>query len=219
MRVRSLSIALGVVAVLGCPAAKADFVAIGSPIAPYLSTTTLVPFTSPDNTVVSSTTNGTQTLSYSAPLTEFTVPVTWNTWNTPPNVETSTPRVGGTSTATSLTINLLIPSKTFGIEIEPDLFEDEDVRVQFFAGAVLVGTIDRMVNGDSDAALFAATTSLSPFTRVTVTDLVGDDFAIAQQRYGLLTVVPEPSAFWLTAIMLVGIGAAVCSRRSPRKVV
>src|SRR4051794_12367939 len=120
-----LAIPLGLLAVLADGSAWADFIPIVTPNVAYTTGTSLVPFTDPDNTVVSSTTDGTQTLSYSMPLTEYSVPATWFVWNSPPLVETSTPRVGNTFPASVLTINLSIPANTFGIEVEPDLFDSE----------------------------------------------------------------------------------------------
>src|SRR5215469_2115120 len=121
--------AFGLVAFCVCAPAWADFIPISEPNAAYLSETTLVPFIAADGTVVSFTTDGTQVLNYSTPLTEFTAPSTWSTWNVPPFVETSTPRVGSTGGATSLTINLSIPANTFGVEVEPNVFQVNPIAV------------------------------------------------------------------------------------------
>jgi hypothetical protein len=209
---RRLLVFLGLAGVFACGPAWADFVPIPIPTAAYISGTTLVPFLDPDNTVISSLTSGPQTLSYSSPITEYTVPATWYIWNSPPFVETSTPRVGDTYPATSLTITLSMPADTFGFELEPDLFEVEEITAQFFTSGGLAGTIDQFVNGDGGALLFAATTSTSPFTSVTITDTVDDDFAIAQQRYGP-TIVPEPSSGVLLASVLAALGTVLRLRR------
>jgi hypothetical protein len=190
---------------LACLPAMADLIPIGEPTPSYLSQTSPVDFTGPDGTVVSSTTNGIETLSYSSPLTEYTVPTTWTTWNVPPHVESSTPRVGSTAPATSLTILLSLPADTFGVEVQPDLYQVERIDVDFFTSAGLAGSIDLAVDGYKGARLFAATTQTSPFTRITITDLAGDDFAIAQQRYESPVPVPEPPSWAVVACVLVGV--------------
>jgi hypothetical protein len=179
---------------LACASAQANFSQILLPTPQYVSGTSLVPFTGADFTTILSSTDGTQVLSYSVPLTVLTVPPSWSTWNFPPFVESSTPRVADTPLTGpfSLTISLSVPSYTFGFELEPDEYVPEEVVAQFFNSGGPAGTIDTVLAGNGGARLFAATSSTSPFTSVTITDLYSDDFAIAQQRYGP-TVTPEPS--------------------------
>jgi len=202
-----------------CPA-RADFVVIGTPVSAYTSGTTLLPFTDPDNTTITSLSDGTETLTYSSPITEYTVPATWTLWNTPPEVETSTPRVGDTcdsngNCSSTLTIGLSLPAYTFGFELEPDLYEIDPVTARFYDGASLVGTISQSVNGEGGALLFAATTTTSPFTSVVITDAyTADDFAIAQQRYGgPVSITPEPASFGLMLAAVFGLVVVTRLRR------
>jgi len=179
-----------------CAPAWAGFVAITTPTPAYTGGTSLLPFTAPDHTDITSVTDGTQVLSYDTMLEVLTVPATWTFWNLPPLVESSTPRVAATPLGGpfSLTITLGVPSFTFGFELEPDNFGAEELVAQFFDGGGLAGAIDLTLSGLGDARLFAATTDVSPFTHVTITNSVQDDFAIAQQRYGpAVSTVPEPS--------------------------
>jgi hypothetical protein len=75
-----------------------------------------------------------------------------------------------------------------------------------------VGTI-KSLNGFGGALLFAASSHTDQLTRVTITDGAGDDFAIAQQRYGTASAVPEPSLGAATAALLAGISVLLRRRK------
>ena len=183
---------------LTCSSTRADFITIAQPTSTYTGTTTLLDFTDPDFTLISSLSGGGETLSYDNQLDERTVPASWATWGSPPATETSTPRVGYTGGPSMLTISLSSPASTFGLEIEPDNDAIEETTADFFSGSTLEGTIDLFPNGNAGALLFAASTSTDPFTSVVITNLTGDDFAIAQQRFTLASSsVPEPAGFFL----------------------
>ncbi len=190
-------------AVVLSPALRADFITIPQPTSAYLSGTTQLVFTDSDGTLIGGGAIGGETLVYSSDLVEYTVPSSWAAWGTPPSVETSTPRIGFTDGVSALSINLTDPARTFGLEIEPDDQAVEETTAAFYSGSTLVGTIDRFPNGNGGALLYAASTSTNPFTRVVITNLDGDDFAVAQERFALAT--PEPATLVLLIPALLGL--------------
>ncbi len=202
-------------AALTCSSVRADFITISQPTSAYTSSTTLLDFTDPDYTLISVLSGGGESLSYDNPLDERTVPVSWGTWGAPPATEASTPRVGYTDGLSTLTINLSQPASTFGLEIEPDAPGSEETTADFYSGSKLAGVIDLFPTGDSGALLFAASTSTDPFTSVVITNLTGDDFAIARQRFALApaSMVPEPSSFLMIGSALLGALALVRRRQ------
>ena len=109
------------------------------------------------------------TVSFSSPdlgnlvIARAAVPVGWATWNTPPAVETSTPRVlqdEPNLTCVLCTLNLSFSSAvtTFGLEMEPDpLPNPHTITATFLNGVNTVGTIPiTFATGNSSARLFAA---------------------------------------------------------------
>ena len=189
--------------------ASAAFVQIPQPNAGYTSSTTLIPITNPpypDLTILNSIADPNLTINFSTGLEARTVPPTWATWNVPPAVETSTPRVLKTPGLgnTLLTLSFSKPLTIFGLEAEPDPNLNSPtflVTENFFNGATNVGSISMNVNGNGGALLFAgqATAPTSPFTSVNIT-AGATDFAIAQLRYQLAPApplgTPEP-ATWM----------------------
>ena len=139
--------------------------------------------------------------SFSNPQSENYVPGTGATWGCPPATESCTPNVLWNETFSTLTITFA-PEKIMGFELEPDQFQQEEVTAQFFDGANLVGTIDLFPNGSGGALLYAAQTN-GEFTSVVITDLAGDDFAIAQLRSGGPST-PEPGTMVLLGTGLLG---------------
>lgn len=190
--------------------AKADFYAIaqpnnaisGSDTTPYTSGTTKISISAiSDYNTVSSITDATQTVSFSETLTKGQVPGGgWASWNNPTATESGTPAVLITDASTTLlTLNLQVPSTTFGIEIQPS--NTSSITASFYQGATLVGSIVQSVNGTSGALLFAATSYSNPFTIVTIAAPGGaQGFAMAQFRYATgATPVPEPASIALIA--------------------
>jgi PEP-CTERM motif len=142
-------------------------------------------------------------ISFSNPQSENFVPGTWATWGCPPQTESCTPNVLWNEGFSTLTISLSSPASIFGFELEPDNFAIEETTAQFYNGTSLVGTIDLFPNGSAGALLFAAETD-SQFTSVVITNLAGDDFAIAQLRYAPASTVPEPGTMVLLGTGLLG---------------
>src|ERR1043166_244737 len=100
--------------------AQQTFTPISSPTTTYTGATDVLPITVPDFTSVNSLTNNQQTITFSTPMEARTVPASWATWNSPPNTESSTPRVLWTGGAASVTMTLATPSTVVGFEAEPD---------------------------------------------------------------------------------------------------
>lgn len=194
--------------------ATAAFIPIPQPNAAYLASTTLIPITAPDLTVINSLSDATLTASFSTGLQARTVPTTWATWSSPPNSETPTPRVLKTPGlgSTLLTLTFSKPLSIFGLEAEPDPDVNNPIfnmTATFYNGATLLGTISMPVGGNAGARLFAAQVT-SPTGPITSMDITAGttDFAIAQLRYQLApasTSVPEPGTWMGLATGLVAL--------------
>src|SRR5262249_7349253 len=92
--------------------------------ASYTGTTTNLQASIPANgTSINTLSDGIETLTFSSQVTAGTVPLNFATWGSPPNTESSTPRVltslSGAG-ATSLGIILSHPANQFGFELEPN---------------------------------------------------------------------------------------------------
>ncbi len=187
-----ITLAIGVV---GCVPGRADFLPIAQPNQPYISSTHVISFEDPDYRDITSVSDGSEMLTYNLPLNERSVPESWTTWNSPPVVSSAFPRVASTEGTPYLLIGLSTPAYVLGLEIEPDLPVTEEIVADFYTSDSLAGTIDLRPNGNAGALLYAASTNTEPFSYVFLDNVSGDDFAVAQQRYGLSPIdsVPEPA--------------------------
>ena len=176
--------------------ARAGFTPIPMPDATYVAQTTLLPVSGADFDTLSSISSGGFTVSFDTPLVALTTGATWSTWGSPPDVESSTPRVLWTNGVTSLSINLSSPVGRFGFEAQPNTSVVSSMLASFFLGASLIGEIPLDVDGSGGAKLFAAS-STDLFDTVVLSST--DDFAIAQVRVG---AVPEPGFL----VNLIGLG-------------
>jgi hypothetical protein len=190
---RAVIVGLGMLALV-TPAVDAGFVPIAQPDAAYLSASTLLPITGADFDLVPSLSTGSFSVTFDTDLVALTVPTTWTSWGSPPDVETATPRVLWTNGATSLTLTFNAPLVLFGLEAQPNTSVVSPITASYFQGANLVGEIPLDVDGSGGARLFAAS-STTPFDKVVLSST--DDFAIAQVRFA---IVPEPSS--LTMMVL-----------------
>jgi hypothetical protein len=188
--------------------AKADFTPIAQPDVAYTSSTDLIDLGYiPDNTTeIFSVTDGTQTVSFDVGVAKYTVGIGWDTWNSPPAVETSTPEVLVRALGNSLTMSLDVLSTTFGFELQGVEYINSQFLVTFLdAGLNSVGSVNLSVNGDGGALLFAGSTTTSPFSRVVINNTSEDagGFAIANLRY---TAVPEPASVAMIAQAIAAVG-------------
>jgi hypothetical protein len=160
-----------------------SFTPVAQPDASYLKSTTEIPITAPDFTTVSSLADQTQTISFSDALEARSVPNTWATWASPPQTENATPRVlfeqGG-----GVALSFSQPVTTFGVEMEPNVFDVFTMTADFYNGSTLVGEISMPVNGFADARLFAGATTTDQFTQVVLSaPASAQGFALAAVRY------------------------------------
>jgi len=211
MRTRIHALALLAVLALTGAQAQADFNPISQPTLAYTSSTTLIDISSiPDLTSgITSVTNGVQTLNFDQAMTKASVPSGgWATWGSPPDTESNTPSVLFQSTASTLQIQMSVPSTTFGFELQGNTFTVNSFAVQFYEGPTLVGNISQNVDGTSGARLFAGFTTNQPFTSVVINNVDGlsNGFAIAQLRYTPYTPVPEPASVALVAQAIAAVG-------------
>jgi hypothetical protein len=205
---RSLILAFGFLVVF-TSAAQAGFVPISQPNASYVASTTLLPITADDFDLVSSLSAGGLTATFDTDLVALTTPGTWSSWGSPPNVESSTPRVLWTNGLTSLTVTFNQPVVTFGLEAQPNTSVVSSILASFYQGASLIGEIPLDVDGNAGARLFAAA-STTPFDKIVFSST--DDFAIAQIRAS----VPEPSSLVMLALGAAAVFAAAWARPRDR---
>jgi hypothetical protein len=198
--------------------ALAQFSPISQPVASYTSGTSLIALVGTDGASVSSITDGVQTVSLSQAMSLATVPATWGTWGSPPNTETSTPRVLAVFSSATITYTLSRPSNTFGFELEPNNAGNYNVTTTFLNGTIVLGSVSRVISGHNGALLEAASSS-SPITAVVVSaDPGANGFAVAQFRYALAsTSVPalNTTALISLGVLLLAIGA-MFARRSAK---
>lgn len=172
---------------------------IDNPNAEYLNRTTKIDISGlPFNSSHTSITDGTLTVTFSAPVIKRgPVPDGWATWSSPPFSEDPNPDVLYAAGLTSLTLDLSRSVQTFGFELEPSPFAVLTYTADFYADGNLVESITRAVDGNAGARLFARTGT--PINRVVITGPA--EFAIAQIRYEL-ALSPEQITFF-TALLLV----------------
>ena len=189
MKLRLLKIGV-CMALLGVAPSFAQFVTFATPTSSYTGGTTVMSIPGANFSTTSTLTDGTETLTFSSALSVRTVPSGgWATWNSPPAVESHTPKVLFFN-GQNVTVTLSLASPTVGFEIEPNGPGTFSITATFFNGATNLGSIPLSINASS-GALLAAASSATPITSVVVAAPAGaGGFAMAQFRYGTPPVVP-----------------------------
>ena len=208
---------LTIAILLGCTAiAHASTITfIPEPDAGYTASTTLLPVTAPEGSVIGALSDGTLEIDFfSGGLPELMqvddVPDSWATWGAPPNTESGTPIVlASFDDDNEILFQFNQALSIFGMELEPDdTSAAHDIMATFLLAGTPQATLTLSVDGNGGALLFAA--AGGSFDAV---DVVSDvDFAGAEFRYEAAAPVPEPS----TAIPIAGLiaGFAIYRGRS-----
>ena len=169
------------------PSMASTFTPITQPDAEYVASTTKIDISGLTyGSSYDSISDGSLTVSFDNPLGKLgPVPTGWATWSSPPYSESANPDVLFTNGEYDLTMTLSQPCTTFGFELEPNPFTDEDYDVDFIlmSGPTVVGTITMTVNGDHGARLFAGRVDGGSFDKIVIEG--SREFAIAQIRYAL----------------------------------
>ena len=168
----------------------ANLKVFATPVLAYTSKTCVINLNAiPDLTVVNSVTGCGVKVHFSVPMQKRTVPAGgWAAWGSPPNTETSTPKVLWTqSGVTQVVLTYSATKRIVGVEADPEAGSLHTIKATFrrLSGSK-IGTISRDVNGFTDAKLFAGKVkSTAKSARVkTLTLSSDDDFAIARIRIG-----------------------------------
>jgi hypothetical protein len=217
------------IAMCGVIPALAQFTTYPTPVPAYTGGSTLMSIPGANFSTTTTLTDGAQTLTFSSAVGVRQVPGGgWATWNSPPNVESSAPKVLAITTGlTSLTITLGNPVTLFGVEIEPNS-GTQAVALTYYNDATVLGSISQSVVGTSGAKLFAGSAS-TPITSVVLTIPSGaSGFAMAQFRYGntptatTSTVVGAPAlslpAMGGLALLLVACGSLLARQQNRTQV-
>ncbi len=94
--------------------------------APDFFVSNRVTFADPDEALLNSVSNGLLTIAFSSPVRASTVGDDWASWGSPPNTESSTPRVlwsgvdDNFNPITTVTFSLGLPVSIFGLKLNPD---------------------------------------------------------------------------------------------------
>lgn len=223
----SLAVALawvtGFSALLSATSANAAFVQIPQPDAAYTSSTTLLPITGNDLDTTTTLSDANLTLTFSALMQVFT---DWGSWGAPPATEGNTPVPPVLSpfdfqNVFSVTMTFSKGLTTFGLEAEPDAVTQGPfpMKLDFFNGAMLLGTVSYgSVSGEGGAVLFAAS-SMTPITSATLTVEgnanvpEGVDFGAARFRYTLAPTSSVPESGSSIGLMLIALLATFSIHR------
>lgn len=165
-----------------------DFHRIGRPTTAYTAHTCLTDLSAiGDFTIVDQIdSNCGVTITFDPHVEKRSVPASWRFWESPPRSEGKKPDVLFNAGATTLTISYDAPQTIGGFEAEPDQFQRENIEADFYSGrngtGEHVGTIFRRRTSSPRGARLFAVRSTTAWQSIVVTDLAGDDFAVARLR-------------------------------------
>ena len=203
---------ISVLLLFASQAAWASLITISQPDLVYTASTQLFVLSGPSGTVISSLTNGSETLSFATAggkgTTNSGISPGYGNWGAPPFTEgpqtdylcfISNSGNCNLAQGTSNDITLSVPAFIFGFEAQPDNSGTHIYSVDFYNGGTLLGTISQSVNGTAGARLFAASSTI-PITSVHITvPLLSDGYALARFR---VQPVPEPGTLLLVGVAL-----------------
>ncbi len=112
----------------------------------------------------------------------YQVPSSWATWS-----NGNSPTVLYTQGSTTMTGAFTAGQMAFGLELEPDNFAVESMTLSLAGGPSLT----QDVNGNAGAAFFGWVSNVG-YTSMTLTDNVGDDFAMGRMVSAPSSAVPVP---------------------------
>jgi len=162
------------------------FTVYGKPKSDYTGHTCDIDLSSiPDGTDLTSVSGCGVTVSFSTTMEKTTVGDGWATRGSPPATESATPAVLWSLGATDVVVSYSSASRRIGFEAEPDQFAVEAMQATFSTAKGVEATITRNVNGQGGALLFAGKTPKKAkkfVNQIEISNLAGDDFAIAQLR-------------------------------------
>jgi hypothetical protein len=167
------------------PHSIASFKAFATPVAKYVSKTCVIDLSAiADGTSLTSVSGCGVTVSFSSPMTKYSVPATWATWGSPPDTESASPNVLWSEFATSITLTTSNKNRRIGIEAEPNPFSVHTMSATFRKGnGNAIGSVTRDVDGSGGARLFAGKVGTPKKQWIKYVDVASDvDFAIAQIR-------------------------------------
>jgi hypothetical protein len=190
----------------------------------YDTSTTLIDISGlSDLETVPSISGGGLTVTFSSDMVKLSIPEEWASWGSPPATELDTaacpglgincPPVLWSGGMSSVTMELSSPVSVFGFEAEPDNPAAEKMIATFFLDNGTTYSVDLSPNGYYGALLFAVSSTV-PIQDVTLTNLAGDDFAIANVRFSDSPLAtPEPSGLLLVATGFAALAVAARRRR------
>ncbi|MBI1323058.1 hypothetical protein GC170_07705 [bacterium] len=215
---RSIAIVLTMLVASSLPESAAiELFPISTPNSEYVNGTTLMSLSGYGiGDTVQVLTQGSQSIEFSPTVVKSVVdPDNWETWGSPPATESSNPEILIHDSISPLELKITQPVKTFGFELQGAVFNEATFLVSFFDDLNEIGSIERTVNGDAGALLFAGFAPNFAFNRIVIENPGGisGGWAIANIRYST-TAVPEPSTYVLGALATLVVGAIARRNRS-----
>ena len=207
MKLRNTAIAIVVGGFAMVPAVGAQIVS--QPNAAYVAGTSKLTSGAASFTVIGGVTDGFKTVTFGTGMTVLHAPVSreWQSWNSPPFVESPPTEVyWAADLPSSITMMLGAHAGIFGFEAEPDNQVVEPLTAVWYDATNKVLASETLnVNGNGGALLFAYESDANDIDHVSLTNGAGDDFAVGNLRVGDVTASPEPASLVLLGTGLIGV--------------